>query len=641
MPKSVVIFLPEAGITPYLKMMCASAQALESRGYRVFLFECGGALPRCPFLVCCNQPYSIDSADKRVFCSKCSENVQRASSYYGCEVISSASFCSNFVHDADVYVETASCALEKLEYKGLAVGKIAIHDLMLETKVLSVENITDDHFELYKKYVKSVIVSYEVMNSICKKISPSLVLCFNPYAQNHGVRKACISNGVDFRCVTNAHHLGANWSLLQISDSWFIKDFVEFIQTWDSGKDIPLSARAVERCFDDIIFRMYESGSHIFSPPKSANIEHLFDSLDLDRNKKIFGVFTSSYDEKFGINILLKAWGEYFETQKVFPDQVSWLKYLCAFSMARDDVQFVVRIHPRECRNGIVSEHLKILRNEFSERYKNFIVIWPEDKISSYDLFEIIDGCLIANSTIGLECARMGIPLLLYEQNWTYPNKNFALNATSIGDYKIKLDQLISCDPTTEDMISALRFYNWRVFMFSLDISDDVSSNEDNPFQKLTSTRELVTKALLREICYLDYNLTQLKSVDSSYNEELSAIQSGIARIFSVIFSPKPHFFKRFIRKVFKKISRVFHVESSIAHKPQGATRHKLLVAIGRDGIESLITKTKKDKSLRAVAIDGYYCHYVSNGNVSVRMSKMLVRLAKMYRDCEHMKKIE
>ena len=533
-----------------------------------------------------------------------------------------------------MYVETASGALEDIEYKGLAVGKIAIHDLMLETKVLSVENLTDDQFKLYKQYIKSVIVSYEIADSICKKISPSLVLCFNPYAQNHGVRKACLSNGVDFRCVTNAHHLGANWSMMQISDSWFTKDFVEFIQTWSRGKDIPLSATAIERCFDDIVFRMYETGSHIFSPPKSANIEDLFDSLDLDKNKKIFGVFTSSYDEKFGISILLQAWDEYFETQKVFPDQVSWLKYLLAFSMTRDDVQFVVRIHPREIRNGVVSEHLKLLRKEFSGEYKNFKVVWPEDKISSYDLFEIIDGCLVANSTVGLECARMGIPLLLYEQNWTYPNEHFALNASSIDDYKSKLDQLISSDPAIEGMVSALRFYNWRVFMFSLDISADVSRNEDSPFQKLTSTRSMVAASLIGEINYLEHNFQQLKKLGVSSEEELAAILTGIARIFSVIFSPKPNFLERSRKKIIKIISQVFHVDSDFLLKPKAEIGHEVVVATGCEGIDELIVKTARDKSLRAIVVDGYYCHYINNGKVSVRMSKLLVRLASMYCEC-------
>src|SRR5205807_8907478 len=83
---------------------------------------------------------------------------------------------------------------------------------------------------------------------------------------------------------------------------------------------------------------------------------------------------------------------------------------------SHDDLQLAVRIHPREGpnkREGGTSQHLQKLRREFGAyQHARVRIIWPEDKTSSYDLGEAADLALVSWSSIGLELARLGVPVL-------------------------------------------------------------------------------------------------------------------------------------------------------------------------------------------------------------------------------------
>jgi len=233
---------------------------------------------------------------------------------------------------------------------------------------------------------------------------------------------------------------------------------------------------------------------------------------------------------------------------------------------------------------------------------------------------------------MGMECARLGIPVLLYEQNWTYPNNDFAFNAASLDEYGQYLEQLIVQPPSINDLISGIRFYSWRVFMFSLDLSYDISADENTPFQKIIHNKDKVARVLSGESDFILENFTKLKNSQFFDRDELTAILEGIARLFEVIFSKKQTLFQRFSKKIRRCLQNKLHINFTNFYKPR-PKKYSMLVAPESSSVEHWISATAKDKSLHIVLISDNYCSYIANGKVSTRMSKLLVRLATIYRD--------
>jgi hypothetical protein len=341
-------------------------------------------------------PFIVSKEQKREKCRECEERLENAVKVYGFSYINLGEYINeSLLETIESLLKVSTDQWECTEYRGLKIGQIAMYDIMLEAKVLSVKNLTTEQSYLYKNYIRNTALILEITDRVIKKISPSIVLTYNPYAQCQAVMYACQVNGTNFKCVTNPHHLGANFSLFQFTDKLFMRETLDHYLNWKVDQEIPIGDNAVTHCFDDVFFRMYGSGpqkSHVFSSIKAQDPEDLCSQLNLEKNKKIIGVFTSSYDELLGLKNMLSAWGQSLNEKEVFKDQTEWLFFLRWFSESRNELQIVVRIHPREGRN-VLSEHLQMLKENFSENTENFKVIWPDNPISSYDLMEIIDCC--------------------------------------------------------------------------------------------------------------------------------------------------------------------------------------------------------------------------------------------------------
>ena len=241
----------------------------------------------------------------------------------------------------------------------------------------------------------------------------------------------------------------------------------------------------------------------------------------------------------------MKIWGEDPHIVDAFPDQISWLQMLCEYASRRDDIQIVVRIHPREGKRGagFDSEHLQKLKATFTENTSNFIIIWPDEPISSYDLMELADVCLVAWSLMGQEAARLGIPVLSFTGNMFYPDDDFMQVATTREEYEKRLTTMIAVGYTWEYLIKAVRFYHWRIFIPGLDLSETVPLTfDDNAVwpQVPESKIEVINDILSGKQDLLRYNIRswQEQLGNDSLQEESRAMREGIRRFIDKVFYP-------------------------------------------------------------------------------------------------------
>jgi len=632
--KPIVLFLPEAGIHPFLQTVSLIGNAFLQHGHPVYLIECNGVLDRCPMQASFGNQRFFSTEGKRQLCDNCTRNVKNASAFFGFNILPINDFISEKeILPTNITFPQEKSEYEKIEYKGCKVGKLAIHDLMIETKILSIsDDLSFETLKIYQGYIISMTRIITIVENISRKISPLLYIVFNPYSQNQAVKYSADFFGSSYAMISNKHHCGANWQLLEHDGSLFGYNQIMNIELWKNNSSLLVPSSGIFAAFEDLIYRMNEEGSHIFSSSRGGNLQQFTEKHNLIK-KTIFIAFTTSQDERLGSDICRAEWGETIGSTVVFKTQIEWLLFLKNFAYINDDVFCIARIHPREARDG-GSEHLKLLKKEFCETYtKNFLIIWPDDPISSYDLMEIADVCLVSSSTTGLECMRLGVPVIAYYAKRGYVDDEYICVPTDIEQYEKALYNIYKIKPAHHYLLNAVRFYYWRVLLQSLYLGDNIPRNNlpNNVYFKASEeVNSIIYDIFTKKTSIFEYNYKKLKENQENISkmDEYNSLRTGIIKLVNSLFnevSPKRTFFWKIKRKIMSY--------AKFAKKDSNNNgKIKSLIHINDiTKFDDTLKKSRRKRNVIFVLQDGIYSYRVFRGKYKRRISKAASRLAKMY----------
>ena len=111
------------------------------------------------------------------------------------------------------------------------------------------------------------------------------------------------------------------------------------------------------------------------------------------------------------------------------------------------------------------SEHLQTLRAAFPQDPPRTRIFWPDDPVSSYDLAEIADVATVSFSTIGLELARLGVPVVVYVEGvGPYVADCFTPLPLTPAKFEAELTQALQNPPSAAIWRLAMRF-SWFAFL--------------------------------------------------------------------------------------------------------------------------------------------------------------------------------
>ena len=129
--------------------------------------------------------------------------------------------------------------------------------------------------------------------------------------------------------------------------------------------------------------------------------------------------------------------------RQVFSDNMTeWLQRSVKFFAERPDVQLVVRIHPGEryiCGPS-VAQVVQVVLPEIPEHIH---LVQALDPINTYDLIEIAGLGLVYTTTVGMEMAMSGVPVIVSGQTH-YRGKGFTLDPDSWAHYHQILESSLS-----------------------------------------------------------------------------------------------------------------------------------------------------------------------------------------------------
>lgn len=128
--------------------------------------------------------------------------------------------------------------------------------------------------------------------------------------------------------------------------------------------------------------------------------------------------------------------------RQVFTESMTeWLQKTVGFFAGRPDVQLVVRIHPGEryTKGPSVAD---VVKQAYPDLPDHIHLVAAGDPVNTYDLVEIADLGLVYTTTVGMEMAMSGVPVIVTGQTH-YRGKGFTLDPASWDEYFSLLEQVL------------------------------------------------------------------------------------------------------------------------------------------------------------------------------------------------------
>jgi hypothetical protein len=123
-----------------------------------------------------------------------------------------------------------------------------------------------------------------------------------------------------------------------------------------------------------------------------------------------------------------------------------WITKTVQYFAKRTDVQMVIRVHPGEKLVPQAKSMGTVVREALPELPSHIHIIGALDKINTYDLIEIADVGLAYTTTVGLETAMNGRPVISCGQTH-YRGRGFTLDPNSWDEYYTALEKVLADIP--------------------------------------------------------------------------------------------------------------------------------------------------------------------------------------------------
>ena len=136
-----------------------------------------------------------------------------------------------------------------------------------------------------------------------------------------------------------------------------------------------------------------------------------------------------------------------------FASMGEWLVHVIRWAESRPDVDVVVRLHPAEIGlvNHVSRERMADhIDTNFETLPANVHVVGADSPISSYSLMEMAKLGLVYTSTVGLEMAARGIPVVCAGAGH-YVHHGFTEDPQSQDDYWRAVEQLLETSPHADE----------------------------------------------------------------------------------------------------------------------------------------------------------------------------------------------
>jgi len=501
----VVLFLaPEAGLKPFFASHAILARTLREHGHAALMLSCRGLLSACTYKFA----HGIKPGDgdrEAAACRSCRATALSAAGRYGLvdETVEALVDAADRA-TIDGVIAQHRDALSGLTYDGIAFGAVAIGDALRISRRTDVAEFTAAERRLAQALVKAALLVYFALRKLETRYRLTRIVFFGDYAFWITAQAYAEKRGIAVTHVDHGYNMDVDRRLIDLRPGSINAHTLEQVTHWPRYRDLSIPPHAVEAIGESALFRLRgHGGASTYSPNWVRRDAALQEELGLKRDKKTLVAYSSSLDEYVAVDRIMRALGKpYGQAPRPFADQHEWLRALINWAGQRDDLQLIVRLHPRLAagrRHDAVASEYHLFRREFSRCPANVVIVWPEDQVSSYNLAEIADATTVAWSTIGLEVVRFGVPTVAaFSDLGPYPVGGFIAFAPDPAGYFAAIERALSQPASLESLTEAFRWTNYVHRSATIDVSDLIPARDyaEIPPWRLPKNHGLIHRAL-------------------------------------------------------------------------------------------------------------------------------------------------
>lgn len=352
------------------------------------------------------------------------------------------------------------------QFLGIDVGLYSSYEFLLNHKLLTFEIPV----ELWGNFLKSIhnsLIALVSIRNILKHEKFDCVITYNRlYSTNNVISKYVEQLGGKSLSLTALGPMNDMYGRLLVTTSDSQLFSLNKSQPWLESRNIPLNKLQIQNVMDHLHAIFDAKSPWVYSLRKSKLSEdEIRARLGIAPNKKVVLLALSSQDEVFAAETIGILPNNYRDNW-IFENQEEWIKFV---RQSADDLQefhFVVRVHPREFpnkREKVLSQNAKELKRLSEELSSdNFTFNFPSDDISLYDFIPFVDKLLTNNSSVALEFAAQGIPIVAHNSN---SNTNLPAEILNTANSRTEYLEMVIMNFGREARISKAIFaYRWMYF---------------------------------------------------------------------------------------------------------------------------------------------------------------------------------
>ena len=292
-----------------------------------------------------------------------------------------------------------------------------------------------------RMFVKNCLLGIVAARNVWQRERPDILISshgiystwgpFRQYMADRGVR--CITYGAS-GYATNALDWGVNSIAANKSDNGYFEHLLGCLSAGDLDREevVRQVDRFMQMRFEGSAGDIARLGGR--SDGDETGVLERVDRLR-EEGRRIFGLFP---------NVMWDNATTFKEWNRVFDSPVEWLVETVRQFMGIEDKALVIRVHPAEhtwmpVRKSVV-DILRFYLGDEIARHKNLIIIPPENRLSSYRLFDRLSAGIVYNGTIGPELIYKGVPVIIAAKA-AYSDKGFTYDFKTRNGYFESFDR--------------------------------------------------------------------------------------------------------------------------------------------------------------------------------------------------------
>ena len=345
--------------------------------------------------------------------------------------------------------------LMRCTHGGVRVGMIAVCTTLRRLRLGTLDLRASGVRALLVRSVAASMSAVTEAERLLDIVDPALILTDPEYTPKGQIFETCLNRGLEVIAQDTAHRRDA---LMLKRYSTHNRDqhlTTLSARSWSLARNLAWTQARRDRLANEVA-TSYATGDWFGTPRHHHEPAALKQALGLDPARKTACIFP---------HMLWDApvmWG-----RPLFPSYQEWFVQTVAAASRNTCVNWVIKIHPAHMWKTMdqrESSEVRVLRESLGALPPHIKLIPPDTQLSTLSLLAVTDYCLTVRGTVGVEAARLGIPVLTAGPA-RYSELGFTIDSASRAEYIGRLARIQDLPPLSGDQRELAERFAYGLFL--------------------------------------------------------------------------------------------------------------------------------------------------------------------------------